>query len=73
VFKSRKMRWAVAWVCETGKVYTLFWWRDLMEGDHLEDLHVGGRVILKWIFKTWDGEAWAGFLWPRTETGDGHL
>jgi hypothetical protein len=40
-----------AWVCETGKVYTWFWWGDLM-ADHLEDLHVGGRVILKWIFKT---------------------
>jgi len=58
---------------ETGKVYTRFWWGDLMEGDHLEDLDIGGRATLKWIFKTWDGEAWAGLLWPRTETGDGHL
>jgi len=67
------MRWARAWVCETRKVYTWFWWGDLMEGDHLEDLHVGGRVTLKWIFKMWDGEALAGLLWPRTETGDWHL
>ena len=35
-----------------GKVRRRFWWGKLREGDHLEDVGVGERIILKWIFKT---------------------
>jgi len=34
----------------TGEVRTGFWWGDPRERDHLEDLVVEGRIILKRIF-----------------------
>jgi hypothetical protein len=40
-------------VQETGEGHTGCWCRDLMERDHLDG--IGGRIILKWIFKKWDG------------------
>ena len=34
-------------------MHTGFWWGNLRKGDHLQDLGVDGRIILKWIFKKW--------------------
>jgi len=42
-----------------GEVYTGFWWGGLREGDHLGDPDVDGRIILRWIFRKWDG-VWTG-------------
>ena len=49
------------------------WWGGLRERDHLEDLSVKGRILLKWNFKKWDWEAWTGLIWLRVGTGVGHL
>jgi len=38
-----------------GEVHTVFWWGNLGEGDHLEDLGIDGGIVLKWIFKKWGG------------------
>jgi hypothetical protein len=45
---------------------------DLSEGDRLGDPGVDERIILKWIFKTWDG-AWTELSWLRIGTGGGPL
>jgi hypothetical protein len=46
---------------------------DLSERDLLEDLSVEERIILKWIFRTRDGEAWTELIWLRVETDGGLL
>jgi hypothetical protein len=38
-----------------GELYTRFWWGDLRERDHLEDLGVDGGIILKRVSKKWQG------------------
>jgi len=48
-----------------------FRYEDLTGTDHLEDLSVDGRVILKFIFQEWHGDVWTGLLWVRTGTGGG--
>jgi len=36
-------------------VNTGFWWGNLIERGLLEDTSVDGRIILKCIFRKWDG------------------
>jgi hypothetical protein len=40
---------------------------------HLEDPGVGGRIILRWIFRKWDVGIWTGSNWLRIVTGGGGL
>jgi hypothetical protein len=46
---------------------------NLRERDHLEDPDLDGRIILIWIFRKWDVEAWTGSIWLGISTGNGHL
>jgi hypothetical protein len=64
VIKSRGMRWAwhVARMGR-GEAYTGFWWGNLREKDRLGDSGVDGRIILRRIFRKWNGEVWTGSSW----------
>jgi hypothetical protein len=50
-------------------VYTVFWWENLKERDHVENL---GGIILKWTFREWDG-TWTVVIWLRTGTDGGFI
>jgi hypothetical protein len=38
-----------------GEVCRGFWWGNLRERDHWGEPDVDGRIILRWIFRKWEG------------------
>ena len=51
-------------------MHTGFWWRNLKNRDHLEDLGIDGRTILTRILVKYDGRVWTGFIWLTIELLD---
>jgi hypothetical protein len=54
-------------------VYVEEWWGSLRERDHWGDPDVDGRIILRWIFRKWEGVVGTGWRGLRIGTGGGHL
>jgi len=68
------MRWAghVAVMGEGRGVYRVLVWKP-EERDTFEDPGVDGMIILRWIFRKWNGGASAGLIWFRIGTVGGLL
>ena len=72
--KSRRMRWAghVARVEKGRDVHKVLVGKP--EGkNHWGDQDVDGRIILKWIFRKWEGVVGTEWSWLRIGTGGGRL
>jgi hypothetical protein len=69
VIKSSRMRKVghVALMGDNGGVYRILVWKP--EGKRpLGRLRHRREDNINWIFNKWDGEAWIGLIWLRTET-----
>ena len=55
----------------TRTVHTEFWYGNLRERDHFENVGVDMRIILKWALKTLDEESLTGLIWLRIGTSGG--
>ena len=60
-------------VWRKGEVCTRFWWGNVRERDHWGDQDVDGRIILRWIFRKWEGVVGTGWSWLGIGTGGGRL
>jgi hypothetical protein len=56
-----------------GRVVHRFWWGNVREIDHWGDPDVDGMIILRWIFRKWEGVVGPGWIWLRIGTGGGQL
>ena len=74
VVKSRRMRWAghVARMEEGRVMHRVLVGKP--EGKRsLGRPNVDGRIILRWIFRKWEGVVGTGWIWLWIGTGGGHL
>jgi hypothetical protein len=52
---------------------TCFYFYKVRERDHWADPDVDGRIILRWIFRKWEGVVGTGWSGLRIGIGGGHL
>ena len=74
VVKSRRMRWA-GYVARMGDGRGVhgFWLGNPRERDNWGDPDVDGTIILRWIFRKWEGVVGTGWSCFRIGTGGRHL
>jgi hypothetical protein len=58
-------------MCDLRNVYKILVERP--ETEHLRELGLDGRVILKWILKKWGMRIWTRFMWLRIVLSGGFL
>ena len=52
-----------------GRIHGVCWWGKVREGNHLEGLGVGGRIILKYLLMK-QSKAWIELIWLRIGISD---
>jgi hypothetical protein len=74
VIKYRRMKWA-GYVERLGIIgsCTGFWWENLRKGDSSGEPGADEKIILRWIFRKWDGVVCTGLTWLRTGKDGGLL
>jgi len=50
-----------------------FWWGNLRETDHLNDLSINGRIILIFMLRRMGEGHGLVFVWLKIGTGGGHF
>ena len=74
VIKSRRVRWAGHGPrMEEGRVVHKVLVRKPEGKRPLGDQDVDGRIILRWIFRKWEGVVGTGWSWLRIGTSGGRL
>jgi len=71
MINSRKIEKGGACGTYVGEIHTGFWWGNLGEEGHMEDLGIDGWITLKIDLKVIRWWAWTGFFWLRIGTGVG--
>ena len=74
VMKSRRMRWAVYVArMEEGRGVQKVLMGEPEGKNHWGYQDVDGRILLKWIFRKWEGVVGTGWSWLRIGIGGGRL